>query len=897
MAKKKDKSLLSSKFIKDVNLELKSLEQETVGISNELIEMLEVDKDKLEVTEEGNDLESSQSLVNIRGKDKNNNIPMSQSINLKIKDLERSLASKIKRPVQDRLMFCKEVEFIEAEMPITKKSLSLFIDDVVSGGIVGTGDNPSARFDFYKTQDKSKNDETYNDNQLINILTANTRKDVFSDRISFFDIDRKAKYQACRDGFSIVAVYSHKQLATDIYNKYVLKEAKRKYADRKILKVISGKESLDIGDNVELSGLVLTPEGIDYMNTYMANLTGGETLINGDNVVHKLPKGSLDFIPEEFIQSREYTEYEGGTEHLNSKEESFMEFFNRYMNDDLVDLSPEEKIMSISPVSIPSDIRSSVCLSVSESLYTDDFVAVGGESVSKNLNAFDIEVLKKTSYRDIFAPTFRIGRNRKVFTQGESYYLSKLVDKVDKKVKSTFTMSGGEYADLSKQDIEDYKSATKSADLFRNVKGESSVVLEGHKTIPILIDNKIMGAFYIEYTELDIQEMSILRNIMATSTDVTSPEGTNVETTMSKVMLIEKIVKPIRDTLSANFIKNNTEIIGTINNILKEAEFYTASIGLDNPSTTGRIRFIPAENLVFYRNGDTGLGESRFQEASTYCHFYILALQSYLNHVMIDSRGFRKIIVKEGIDLNNNELLSRTIEDLDMMAPTRMSYRNIGKMNSHLGINNLYLTKSSNGDLPLEVEYEEGPESNIDLEFLEMLKVEATSIIGYSSSLFGTDSSELATKLVMTDIAKALDVINTQRHFMRSSSKLATMLLRYRINSNDVHVVYKPPVPTKLNLSIKKDIMADVTDIYSALCEQVDSIYGEDTPVSTAIKKRLYKDLYKELVPLDEFEKTEEDIELETELSSDTDVKKNNKKKEKEEDDEFGFDDVDNPFV
>lgn len=961
----KDKTYVIPNKMKETIVEnVKTLKERATGISNDLSEMIDSKNDLIKPME-GDQLEVK-GINNLKGKDISTGLKFEDAMNLQMEKGANFVGQFIRGPIGKRLKEIDEANFLSENMPALDKSLDLFIDDVVSGGSFATEEAFTNRFTFHNVDGNASITDTLCNQKL----SADDARSLFNQVKSFFDIDREAKKRGCGHGLAIVAVYEHRDIANEIYKKYVLKEAKRK-SDKKA-KSLMDKTGSESG---KLVGMFASAEGATLINKEF-----GTRLKEGDNIIGKIDDYYLDILPEENFK-KEYLDNKNMN--ANDVPETLMEFANRYFDTGLsigMDTIAGEEVRTAGEGAYEvkedlcnkhtnryrkfefnsvvddanGEIKRAVLSLLGDSNFTSSLMT-GAESAVQSMGIIEKGLLNKLSWDELYTMVDRYELKESIISEdeiakdgdtlkykyasAEAATVCKLLDKItvcagealienkvftaeemkdiitgaesikmmDSKELSVYSnitvegsdidskaVAGGEgiitNSGVTKDEVALYKRTNKSSNMFKGLKGDTSIVLDGSRAIPIFEGETIYGAIHIDYSEYDSKELMYLRTMMGSTSIIGEGPLDDPEAKFASLTFKDTVVDLLKKNLSANFIKNNSDVLYSVWKIFEDYDNMT-KVSTSGDATylpVAKVRFIPADKLVVYKNG-YGMGTSKYAKAAPYAHYYLLATECYMMHTVIDGKGTRTIQFNKGIDGNNDETLATVMSQLNQLAPTRNQFRNMMRLDMALGIRNLAWVNNGNGGKPVEITYEEPPRDyGIDLDFLDKLELKATDAIGYPSTLFATETKtgELATKLHAMDGAKVLDIVKTQKFFKLASSQLATKMLRARLGNQNIYAVYNPPIPRKLNDLNKKELLDDVINVYDTLMEKLEVNLEDEPEVLSHVRKKVFDYLLEDFTDYKEIKKIEESIRLDAILEEAKDNGTKSKKKKDDNDDD-----------
>ena len=774
-------------------------------------------------------------------------------IDLGIRDASKNLASAMPTSSYKCVIDARQHQYMEVNLPLLKTASKLFIDDVCSGSLRHI-DNSYSMFKFYKNGAECKDQYLINRaNNIINpasigLDTGNTRQ--------FFAIDEDTEYIARRDGRCFIQIISHQEVAKDLYVKYILKEAKKENILRnnengtvdvkirqeavhypKSMEVLDvlGLESntYDFTKSLEANGIDVSDIEDDLLNTEINYSINGKKISKHDayeltcnesfeefarrylsgntTAIYELPNSLDKSINYQFSINNNAISEDVGQEILHSifatngfslNSEVTMNAtesvnvvnskrFSKKEKDILMDTSFEE-IYSIQTKSILEragfDMSNEAIADTNEIVYTDKVYGIDtlyqkvlrSEYIDDSTVSFeDFNSIK--SFKDYF--TIATEDNT---VDPNLFNPNTVADATAKPKDSSLNADGDNILELKQ------KHKSKLDKLFNGIRGETVKILDNTRTIPIVVNDRLIGCYYMDYTNADVNHLISVRSVMGnplayqTNMDLLALDKEQQEETMGRLLFSDTIKPILTKNMNTAFLRDNVELLYTLQKLLEENSVSLSTSVMDitrySMFNLARLSFIPASNLIFKRNGETGLGYSTFEEALVPANMYILARESYLSWICVDGKGASILVVPKGISEQSNEFgTSNLLDQVAQMQQTRNDIRDMGGINFPLTRKLLTMIKNPDAPSPevMDIQY---PEFDISDDKMNLWLQEATNIVGYSSALFLTNDGnvELARKLFEINDSKILDVKAAQRFKAKSSSQLATQLLRVR---------------------------------------------------------------------------------------------------------------------
>lgn len=777
---------------------------------------------------------------------------MNNLIELGIRDASKNLASAMPTSSYKCVIDARQHEYMEANLPLLKTASKLFIDDVCSGSLRHI-DTSYSMFKFYINGSECK--DQYLINRANNIINpTNIGLETVTAR-QFFAIDEDTEYIARRDGRCFIQIISHQDVAKDLYVKYVLKEAKKENILRddkngvvdvkikhesvhypKSMEVFDvlglEAENYDFTKSLEDNGVDVSDIETELLNTevkYSINgapiskydayeLTCNESfeefarryLTGKTSAIYELPN-SLDkninymfsmnnnAITEEVGQEVLHSIFGANGFKLNSEvtmsaTESVNTMTTRRFTDkdkDILKNTSFEEIYSIQTKTILEragfDVGNEAVADINEIVYTDD--------------VYGIDTLYQKVLRSEFVEdstmSFEDFNNIKSFRDfGEIAFEDPTVDGnlFNPNTVADGTAKPKDSASKDQDDITELRQKHKSKldKMFNGIRGETVKILDNTRTIPIIVNDRLIGCYHMDYTSADVNHLISVRSVMGnplayqTNMDLLALDKEQQEETMGRLLFSDTIKPILMKNMNTAFLRDNVELLYTLQKLLEENSVSlttsVADITRYSMFNLARLSFIPAANLIFKRNGETGLGYSTFEEALVPANMYILARESYLSWICADGKGASILVIPKGLSEQTNETgTSSLLDQVAQMQQTRNDIRDMGGINFPLSRKLLTMVKDNDAPSPevMDIQY---PEFDISDDKMNIWLQEATNIVGYSSALFLTNDGnvELARKLFEINDSKILDVKAAQRFKARSSSQLATQLLKVR---------------------------------------------------------------------------------------------------------------------
>lgn len=845
-------------------------------------------------------------------------------------------------------------KFIEYNLTMMHTSGMLIVDDILNGSNFGNEEKYEKPFSFFTSSSSEIVDED-KVKKMMGLLEPDDLETAITDTKSVSVVAKEAIYIARRDGCCAVRVIPYSSIAKNMYIKWMLKEAKIKHTSKSSMESLEDTEEYFVKDE----------ESLLKINNFL-NSIGLETLTLNTQLSQYLDLSIINSIPKSLLTKKTIKHF--STESIEDKytknemehSETFYNFASRYLSGELnryyayetdydIEISNNEKksikgtptfsfsyggLRNVDYKDILSKIFSNSSKSFSlESLedQTDNFI--------DNLDDFNKEILKNTTFEEIYnlplETTFN-KLNHKNNTSYSFYSTESLEDKKEKNIETVLSplellvsnflnsfdstlqsnystesvlegtstsidmITGNKIAERDIEKIteraeEEQREYRKLDRMFGSIKGEHIEIIDNTNVHYIMAGDRLMGAYQLELSSDDLQNLIMARNMIYSGSlgagmnfNNVNVDDIDLDQTMGRLMFTD-YVKPILEKyMSKDLIRNNVEIGYDLMKIMEENDMSNLAKDVSELGSSiynyTKVNFIPAEEIIFFRNGTRGLGESLFKKAEIPAHMSILLREEYLGWVISDGKGVTFVTIPQGSSEVNGEIgMSSLFDQIDeFMSLDRTSLRNTLSTNVSLTRKFFKMVKPDTAS-DIKIDNIDMPEFPINTELQMLLIQEATEKVGYNSALFSsTDGNiELARKLYEMNGTKVLEIISSQKLFKKVMSQLATLLLRLRGGEeyNDVVVVWNPPLPSKINIDQRMNTITSKFDLTNKLIEVVDNIFEEDPSIGdyTLVRRKLLikfvQDIFRNDSIFDDIESVVDKIKKEVKVDLATVVK------------------------
>lgn len=416
-------------------------------------------------------------------------------------------------------------------------------------------------------------------------------------------------------------------------------------------------------------------------------------------------------------------------------------------------------------------------------------------------------------------------------------------------VDGTGTAYKDKLSDITKRAEEKVRQYSKLDRMFSNIRGETIEFLDNTCVHPVMGGDRLMGVYYATISTDNIQNLISARNMLvqggvgeAASVTYGNPQidDIDLDQTMGKLMFTDYIKPIIERTISKEFIRDNIDIGHTLLKLMEENDM--SNLVNNSGADTGigvfnytKVNFIPSDEIVFYRNGTRGLGESVFKKAEIPAHMCILLREEYLGWVISDGKGISFVTVPQGAsDITGEIGMSPLLNQIDEFSSLdRTSLRNMLTTNVSLTHKFFKYIKPNEAQQDISINTLDMPDFRIDQDMMLQLEQEASELVGYNSAMFSSRDGniELARKLFEMNGTKILEIINSQYIKKKSTAQLATTLLRIRGGEeyNNVIAVWVPPLPSKINNDQRTENITAKLELVNKMVEVIDAVYDADS--------------------------------------------------------------------
>ena len=337
----------SKKKIAEVHQDVTQQREEILKLSSGIMNQL--DPQNLIINDVSSGVKLSSSIMSISGDTKKN-----QAIDRTINEAVAYKSSKVSLYNTTGLYYKMQQanynQFLLENLPVLEQSIELFIDDVNNGSYRGNEFEKDSKFKFYKkgieVTDLSEREK------LMELLVPTAYSNIAVDEKSYFDIDTQSDKTAWGQGYSLTYIISNKEVAKELYVRYILKKKKaEELQNKKIVKKMILNANESFYNNTDFRQ-ILKRNKIKY--TY----SKGSWYIIDNPDKKRIDKAMIDSmeglnssdyrILEYYVEDGIYKQWTPVMEsELKATNESFLDFVSRWNNNELnsvyvTDTNPEK---------------------------------------------------------------------------------------------------------------------------------------------------------------------------------------------------------------------------------------------------------------------------------------------------------------------------------------------------------------------------------------------------------------------------------------------------------------------------------------------------------------------------------------------------------------------------
>ena len=460
------------------------------------------------------------------------------------------------------------------------------------------------------------------------------------------------------------------------------------------------------------------------------------------------------------------------------------------------------------------------------------------QKVSKSINEMALNFNEEVDYSVIT----EAGKEISDVTNSERIS-DKVKGRFDKTIKDDLSFDNFDYRGQDGLiDKSTSKNGKSKKDRTIEVPGTIVRLLERKRVIPLYIENKCFGYYYIEtegqynpvgdYDRMQDPTMSLKGSNSILSTNSMTDQANKQNS------ILRYISNQISQFIDANFVNSNQDLRDEIYMILKYNE-------QNNISRLNKMKvtFIPPddmEHVYFKMNDETHRGISDLHKALFPATLYSAMYITNCIWTMTRSQDKRVYYVKQTVDTNISKTLLNTI---DQIKKGNMNIRQIENINHILNItgqfNDYVIPKNSSGETPIEMEVMSGQQIDFKTELMTTLEEMAVNSTDVPMEMIQMRQSvEYATQLSMSSSKFLRKVYNRQSKYQKNLTRIFNKLYNNEYDDNITLEVKLPP-PMFLNITNTNQMITNVTD-YSASVADI-MVDDEDDNVKKYVIREINK--------------------------------------------------------
>ena len=351
---------------------------------------------------------------------------------------------------------------------------------------------------------------------------------------------------------------------------------------------------------------------------------------------------------------------------------------------------------------------------------------------------------------------------------------------------------------------------------LKRINGCHVEVLDNAKTVPIYINNELVGIYVVETNPYNAMKNTPNPNTPALNNNNT---GYRAGITLD-IELKENMAKIIRESLSAKFLADNKHVLASIDRIFRDVE-------KTNGGEQMRVRFIPGEYIVEFANFHRA---SQLNIVEPLAHYWALLMKNWVFTKTFYEKD--KIVTQFRVDYDDDisSQAYRAQQALENIVPSPADILNLRKMytgmiNSH----RIMVPVSRNGVKPFEIDRIEG-QKTADGYYDDMTKLGSliTELMGFSYNLLDPSANaDFAIQILSADANKAEQITSLQKRFNPSLNEAFKKILMFELGDDvdltNVHVKF--PEQRQLKTQVFNDNISKIDERIKLI---VSNVLGED---------------------------------------------------------------------
>lgn len=300
--------------------------------------------------------------------------------------------------------------------------------------------------------------------------------------------------------------------------------------------------------------------------------------------------------------------------------------------------------------------------------------------------------------------------------------------------------------------------------------------LDPRKTIPLKIDDTILGYYYIESKE----------SVKA----LQSPVKFKFKSDMSSKDMNDNI-DGIYKTLGELMVKKIDKKFIEKNNVVKD-RLYDIIKYYEDSKQTYNITFLKPDQVVEF---EVDNGESPFEQSLFFSKLYMLVLMSTITARVTRSNDIRAYYVDVDAQGPANSMVMNAVNTLKRQNKSIMYYNNIQKvMSSSTVFDDIFLPRSAeSGKTPIDFDIIQGQNVDIPTDLLEMLEKICVDTTGLPLQLIqSSNDADFAKTYSMLNMKFLKNIVDLQVDINPSVTELLVkILLTYFEKDSDDYAIIK----------------------------------------------------------------------------------------------------------
>lgn len=411
---------------------------------------------------------------------------------------------------------------------------------------------------------------------------------------------------------------------------------------------------------------------------------------------------------------------------------------------------------------------------------------------------------------------------------------------------------------------------------YANIKGCYLKYLDGLRTVPIRMDKRVIGYYYVS-TTMDLQTNSSQPNGMV---DLSFQHYTKDKN------LVDNLSNMIIKSFDKKMLEKNIKLKNEIAEIVMAHKF-----------SEGKLSFIyiPENEVVriVLNEDENGRGHSVLEPTMFPARMYLMLTMYNMLYTLNNNTTRIHYMKSSGLNKDYAAQIQRKMRKFQSRRITIDDiYSYSGVLNKVGGMGEMVLPEGRNGYKALETDTIEAVPNPINMEFLEQQRREAISGTGVPHLMMinAIDEADFAKTLEMAN-ARFLSTVSSYKiDFNKGLTKLYRMLMKY---STDLELDEIQSFKFKFNAIKQQELVitAEMITNFNSMFDMVSAIFYsknemEDEKGNPTVKQKLLRrELAKKYLPQLEFDELEEIVKrVDTEANDESLQARVNDAKIKEDD-------------